>query len=137
MYISLYIYMERERERERYRLINWRPKMRGTFFALELKPLISSLPLSTPMALIRTWSNGWFTSVRMHEPIALPCIFGCDAGDTLHHYLKCDVLWTLIYCCTNCKTSAFRQTIEHTIRHRASATMWSASGGLAVQGRSC
>ena len=31
----------------------------GTF-SLEF-PLLSSLPLATPMALIRTWSNGWFT----------------------------------------------------------------------------
>ena len=84
----------------------------GTF-SLELKPLLSSLPLSTPMALIRTWSNGWFTSIRMHESMALPCIFGCDADDTLDHYLKCDILWTLIYCCNNCKSTIFRQTIEN------------------------
>ena len=84
----------------------------GTF-SLELKPLLSSLPVSTPMTLIRTWSNGWFTSIRMHESIALPCIFGCDAEDNLHHYLKCDILWTLIYCCNNCKSTIFRQTIEN------------------------
>ena len=84
----------------------------GTF-SLELKPLLSALPLSTPMALIRTWSNGWFTSIRMHESIALPCIFGCDAEDNLDHYLKCDILWTLIYCCNNCKTTIFRQTIDN------------------------
>ena len=84
----------------------------GTF-SLELKHLLSSLPLSTPMTLIRTWSNGWFTSIRMHESIALPYIFGCDAEDNLDHYLKCDTLWTLIYCCNNCKSTIFRQTIEN------------------------
>ena len=49
----------------------------------------------------------------MHESIALPCIFGCDAEDNLDHYLKCDTLWTLIYCCNNCKSTIFRQTIEN------------------------
>jgi hypothetical protein len=38
------------------------------------------------MALIRTWSNGWFTSIRMHESMALPCIFGCDA-DYIYIYI--------------------------------------------------
>ena len=84
----------------------------GTF-SLEFKHLLSSLPLSTPMALIRTWSNGWFTLIRMHESISLPCIFGCDAEDNLDQYLKCDTLWTLLYCCNNCKSPIFRQTIEN------------------------
>ena len=34
---------------------------------LELKSSLRPLPKSTPMCLLRTWSNGWFTSRRMHE----------------------------------------------------------------------
>ena len=67
----------------------------------------AALPSSFPMCLLRTWSNGWFTSTRMHEPKILPCIFGCGAGDCLHHYLECEVLWTLVYCCFNCNVSIF------------------------------
>ena len=71
--------------------------------SLEFKTIFSSLPFSTPMAILRTWSNGWFTTTRMHESVVLPCIFGCDANNSLHHYLRCEVLWTLIYSCTKCK----------------------------------
>ena len=32
----------------------------------------------------------------------LLCIFGCDEGsDSLHHYLRCEILWTLVYTCAN------------------------------------
>ena len=34
----------------------------GTF-SLELKLLLSCLPLSTPMAFTKTWPNGWVTSI--------------------------------------------------------------------------
>ena len=78
---------------------------------LELKRLVLPLPHSTPMCLFRTWSNGWFTSRRMHEPEALPCIFGCGADDDLCHYLKCEALWTCVYSCSKCNTSIVAQTI--------------------------
>ena len=76
-------------------------------YTKELKNICSPLPNSVPMCLLRTWSNGWFTSTRLHEPKILPCIFGCDAGDCLHHYLECEVLWTLVYCGFNCNVSIF------------------------------
>ena len=63
--------------------------------------------------LIRTWSNDWFMSIRMCDSIAFPCILGCDEEGTLDHYLKCDILWTLNYCCNNCKTAICCQTIEN------------------------
>ena len=63
---------------------------------------LPSAPHSMSMCLFRTWTNGWFTSSRMHEPIILPCIFGCGGDDSLCHYLKCEVIWTLAYCCHNC-----------------------------------
>ena len=52
------------------------------------------------MFVLRTWSNGWLTTNRMHDVSKLPCIFGCDGEcDTLHHYLRCEPLWTLVYTC--------------------------------------
>ena len=80
--------------------------------SLEFKNIFSSLPLSAPMAILRTWSNGWFTTTRMHESEVFPCIFGCDAHDSLHHYLRCEVLWTLIYSCTKCKYFVFSQSFD-------------------------
>ena len=39
---------------------------------------------------------GWTTSTRMHETIALPCIFGCiDCLDEFRHYLTCLITWQL------------------------------------------
>ena len=70
--------------------------IRGTFL-MELKRSLNSLPNSTSMCLLRTWSNGWFTSSRMHDSKVLPCIFGCDADDSLCHYLKCEPFWTVVY----------------------------------------
>ena len=81
----------------------------GESSLLELKRLLLPLPHSTPMGLLRTQSNGWFTSKRMHEPEALSCMFGCDANDDLCHYLKCEALWTCVYSCFSCNTSIFTQ----------------------------
>ena len=42
------------------------------------------------LAWLKTITNGWCTSTRMHEPVHLKCIFGCrDAKDCISHYLKC------------------------------------------------
>ena len=58
----------------------------------------------TPMVLLRTWSNGWFTTHRVHEldtkGDCLNCIFGCGGNDSLAHYVTCEHLWTLLYSCT-------------------------------------
>ena len=49
---------------------------------------------SLAMSLIKSWSNSWCTTHRMHEDVCWPCIFGCpDSEDDLHHYLKCTQLW--------------------------------------------
>ena len=41
----------------------------------------------------RTIGNGWCSSYRMHEPVKLPCIFGCvGERDLLPHYLNCPIL---------------------------------------------
>ena len=34
------------------------------------------------MRVIKTWVNSWATSYRLHEPVLLPCLFGCvNASD--------------------------------------------------------
>ena len=70
-------------------------------FAKTFKCCSKAFIPSAKMALIRTWSNGWFTSYRTQAKttggIKLPCIFGCDhEEDSLHHYLQCDPLWTIV-----------------------------------------
>ena len=50
----------------------------------------------------------------MHEANAMPCVFGCDEEvDSLHHYLRCEALWALVYTCTNSNNSSLlQQSIE-------------------------
>ena len=82
--------------------------------SLELKHKFSKLPSQLPMFILRTWSNGWLTTSRMHEANAMPCVFGCDEEvDSLHHYLRCEALWALVYTCTNSNNSSLlQQSIE-------------------------
>ena len=45
---------------------------------------------------LKAIGGGWTISSRMHEAIALPCIFGCiDCFDEYRHYLICPILWQL------------------------------------------
>jgi hypothetical protein len=49
------------------------------------------------LAWLKTVTNAWCTSTRMHEPVHLKCIFGCkDAKDCISHYLECLILWSII-----------------------------------------
>ena len=49
------------------------------------------------MMFIKTLSNSWFTSNRMHEEVRLPCIMGCEAcEDRLVHYIHCAPLWDVV-----------------------------------------
>ena len=57
---------------------------------------LNKLGIRTATALIKTWSNTWATSSRMHEDRRMSCIFGCQADDALEHYLVCDPLWTAV-----------------------------------------
>ena len=44
---------------------------------------------------IKSWSNSWYTSSRLHESPILPCIFGCEGKvDDLAHYIVCSPFWT-------------------------------------------
>jgi hypothetical protein len=49
------------------------------------------------MAWLKTVTNAWTTSYRMHEPIKLKCLFGCDAPDRIDHYLSCRTLWSILH----------------------------------------
>jgi len=45
---------------------------------------------------LKAIGGAWTTTVRMHEGIIWPCIFGCiDCKDEICHYLLCPVLWQL------------------------------------------
>ena len=48
---------------------------------------------------VKTWTGSWTTSSRMHEPLLLPCLFGCPglAEETVQHYLRCNRLWHIVY----------------------------------------
>ena len=63
------------------------------------------------MALIRTWTNSWFTSYRMNEPVKLKCISGCDDRDDLSHYIGCEVLWTLVNSVCNAQACCLQSSV--------------------------
>ena len=66
-----------------------------------LAQALSKMGPRVAAAVIKTWANAWTTSSRLHEPISLPCIFGCDGcDDALEHYLTCDILWTAVISCS-------------------------------------
>jgi len=66
---------------------------------------LSKLGARVSMAVVKSWANAWTTTTRMHEPLLLPCIFGCPSSrDELDHYLCCDPLWTAVISCS------FKQT---------------------------
>ena len=57
---------------------------------------VSSLRTADAIKVIKTWSNGWTTSYRMHEEVLLNCLFGCcGKPDDLSHYLQCPILCSL------------------------------------------
>ena len=50
------------------------------------------------LAWLKTVTNAWCTTTRMHEPIKFSCIFGCtQEKDHLGHYLQCHILWSIIH----------------------------------------
>jgi len=66
---------------------DWLPKIRASFAG-------TNSYLS--MCWLKAIGGGWTTSVRMHESICLPCVFGClDCFDEYKHYLICPILWQL------------------------------------------
>ncbi len=66
--------------------------LKNTFAALNATDAAAS------MGWLKTISNGWCTSWRMHETIKLPCVFGCfNENDDVNHYLDCPFLVSTIH----------------------------------------
>jgi len=65
-----------------------------------LKLFSCSLPTASSQQFLRTWTNAWCTSSRLHEATVMPCLFGwVDFPDDLKHYVRCPVLWRVISYC--------------------------------------
>ena len=63
------------------------------------------------MAGVKCWANAWTASSRMHEPLVLPCIFGCPGCiDEFDHYLVCDALWTAVISCSFKRTELLQSS---------------------------
>ena len=61
-----------------------------------VRDILSHTKVFNRMCWLKTISNAWHTTSRMHEDVKWPCIFGClDCTDTLMHYLICPVLWQI------------------------------------------
>ena len=66
---------------------DWLPKILQTF---------SNTNSYLSMCWLKAVGGGWTTSIRMHESVLLPCVFGClDCRDEFRHYLVCPILWQL------------------------------------------
>ena len=52
----------------------------------------------TAISWLKTATNAWCTSHRMHETNKLTCIFGCsDLPDRIDHYIICPLLWSILH----------------------------------------
>ena len=60
------------------------------------------------MTILRTWSNGWFTSDRTSAD-KQRCFLGCEGMDSLTHYLRCDPLWTLLHSSCGSRVDALNE----------------------------
>ena len=70
-------------------------RVRADWYQCLVKVLVHCKPHSK-MCLFKTFIGGWTTSVRMHEPTTLGCLFGCKGEpDDLKHYLSCAPLWQI------------------------------------------
>ena len=69
-------------------------------FHQEILQVSSKMGTSRMMILIKSWLNSWTTTSRMEHEIG-DCVFCCGGWDALHHYLRCDHLWTILISCAN------------------------------------
>ena len=76
------------------------------------------------LAVVRTWTNGWFTTHRTKAVVRYKCIFGClEADDDVQHYIRCPVLWPLV--CTSAGTTQMfldRNLVQRLCIHGYSST---------------
>ncbi len=59
-------------------------------FATLTSFVLSRLPSSQKISVLRTICNAWNTTSRFHQPVGT-CMFGCEApaDDRMQHYLCC------------------------------------------------
>ena len=70
-------------------------RMRPDWFR-QLQCVLSGCKVFLRICWLKTISNAWCTTHRMHESVLWPCVFGCnDAKDEMLHYLVCPVLWQI------------------------------------------
>ena len=66
------------------------------YWLSQVKQVLEEANIFLRVCWLKAIGGGWTTSTRMHESIALPCIFGCcDCLDEFRHYLICPILWQL------------------------------------------
>ena len=88
---------------------------------------LRQLPVHMSVVWVKTISNGWCTSTRLHEEKSLKCIFGCHlARDETRHYLLCPVMRAIV-----CDSAP-----DHFSEIPAGNPCILASLGLIAQGRS-
>jgi hypothetical protein len=80
--------------KKRMRVLAPESALPDSFYLTALRDTVSKYPESIIFTLVRCWSNGWTTSVRMPEGLRRCCLLGCAGQpDDLHHYLRCERLW--------------------------------------------
>ena len=60
----------------------------------------------------------------MHEAVILPCIFGCEAVDSLEHYLCCDPMWTILISCSKGGTELLQSSPSTRLGFGADPMAW-------------
>ena len=63
---------------------------------LELASALTHLRPGSRMLVIKTLTNSWATSSRLHEPRVHKCLFRGLFSDDLGHHLVCNTLWDIL-----------------------------------------
>ena len=59
-------------------------------------PMSKKLGSSYCTSVIKSWLNSWATTERLQLENRRSCIFCCGGEDALHHYLRCEPLWSCV-----------------------------------------
>ena len=64
---------------------------------LFIQEWLKRLPNGILFPILKTWSNAWSTTCRIHCSVQLSYVFGCqESPDDLKHYVSCPVLWNAV-----------------------------------------
>jgi hypothetical protein len=76
------------------------PQLRVELQVLDFEMLSSAMnkqPKSISVSVLKTWTNVWSTTYRLHCRDKFPCVFGCRAShDDLRHYANCSHMWSAL-----------------------------------------